>query len=133
MESTNTVDSTDGSSAEEDAFSDVENPTEKNVDQPKEKPDIPSNDVDIDELAEEGIRTDWSVIRARVQKLVSILNEIATKMQFSVIDMYNDKNFNNISAETYALYMADPVHPTKAGYYYWLTPYIESHLFAFFH
>lgn len=70
--------------------------------------------------------------KERYQKLVSILNEIATKMKFSVIDMYNDKNFNNISAETYALYMADPVHPTKAGYYYWLTPYIESHLFAFF-
>lgn len=37
---------------------------------------------------------------------------------------YSNKEFNNISAEERSLYMADNIHPTKAGYLEWWTPYM---------
>ena len=46
-----------------------------------------------------------------------------------VIDLWNDADFNNITTDEYDLYMADPIHPTKAGYLKWWAPYIEKALF----
>lgn len=61
-------------------------------------------------------------------KLVVLLEEIRQKWGISVIDMWNDEAFNDISDEQRTLYLADPVHPTKAGYLDWWTPYFESSL-----
>lgn len=55
-----------------------------------------------------------------------------------IIDMYNDESFNNISTAEFQYYTNkikrgteladDPIHPVKAGYLYWWTPYIEEFL-----
>lgn len=68
----------------------------------------------------------------RYQDMVKALHKISRKMNFKVIDLYSDKKFNAISKEDYNLYMVDPVHPTKAGYYYWITPLMERGILDFF-
>ena len=62
------------------------------------------------------------------QKMVEILKEIETKWNIVIIDMWNDEEFNNIRKEQRDLYMADSIHPTKAGYIEWWTPYFEKNL-----
>lgn len=60
--------------------------------------------------------------------MVSLLYAIQKKWKIAIIDMWSDGNFNNITAEQRARYMADPVHPTRSGYLEWFTPYFESSL-----
>ena len=50
------------------------------------------------------------------------------RLGIDVIDLYTDDTFNAIDAETYAFYMFDPIHPTKAGYYEWWFPKMEADL-----
>lgn len=66
----------------------------------------------------------------RYSAMVSLLSEIAGKHNITIIDMYGDKSFNDIDNEHYSLYMADEIHPTKAGYLEWWTPFIEEKLEA---
>lgn len=61
--------------------------------------------------------------------MVKLLTEIAQKWDISVIDMWNDAEFNAITGEQRALYLADPIHPTQAGYLEWWTPYMEQALY----
>ncbi len=63
--------------------------------------------------------------------MVTALNETAAKTGTGVIDMYSDADFNNITEEQRSLYMADSIHPTKAGYLEWWTPYLEEYLYSF--
>jgi hypothetical protein len=69
-------------------------------------------------------------------KLVQMTHEIADKWnaiagyEVHVIDLYNDGAFNNIADAQFKLYMRDPIHPLKAGYLEWWTPYFESVLTA---
>lgn len=69
-------------------------------------------------------------------KLVQMTQEIADKWnaidgyEVHVIDLYNDGAFNNITDAQFKLYMRDPIHPLKAGYLEWWTPYFESVLMA---
>ncbi len=58
------------------------------------------------------------------EKMVELLYELQKKWQIGVIDLWNDEEFNNISKEQYAEYMADPIHPTEVGYREWWTPVI---------
>ena len=60
--------------------------------------------------------------------MVSLLYAIQKKWKIAIIDMWSDGNFNNITAEQRARYMADPVHPTRSGYLEWFTPYFENSL-----
>ncbi len=61
--------------------------------------------------------------------MVEALNSIAGKYDICVIDMYSDESFNSITEEEYTLYMADEIHPTRAGYLLWWTPYMENYLY----
>lgn len=61
--------------------------------------------------------------------MVELLNRIAEKWEISVIDMWNDPDFNSITDEQRSLYLADPIHPTQAGYLEWWTPYMETALY----
>lgn len=61
-------------------------------------------------------------------ELVVLLEELRQKWEISVIDMWNDEAFNDISEAQRGLYLADPIHPTKAGYLEWWTPYFEASL-----
>lgn len=63
--------------------------------------------------------------------MVDRLLELQDKWDIGVIDMYYDSELNSIDEETYNLYMYDKIHPTKAGYLEWWTPYIESYLYDY--
>ena len=63
--------------------------------------------------------------------MVDALDEIQQKHGIGVIDFYRDADFNNITEEERSLYMADPIHPTKAGYLKWWTPKMEAYLYDF--
>ena len=58
--------------------------------------------------------------------MVELLEEVAEKWDIEIINMWSDDSFNNITEEQRNLYMADAIHPTKAGYLEWWTPYIEE-------
>lgn len=58
----------------------------------------------------------------RYGEMVDGLYKAAEKWDITVIDLYYDEEFNDIPAEDYALYMADVIHPTKAGYRDWWLP-----------
>lgn len=62
------------------------------------------------------------------EKMVELLQEICQKWDIKIIDMWNDKTFNDISDEKRSLYMADSIHPTKAGYLEWWLPYMEKRI-----
>lgn len=62
-------------------------------------------------------------------EMVDLLLEIQKKWDIAVIDLWNDAEFNRISAEQRNLYMADSIHPTQAGYLEWWTPKMEESLY----
>lgn len=64
-------------------------------------------------------------------QMVSRLLELQDKWDIGVVDFWNDDTFNSISAEERDLYMADSIHPTKAGYLEWWTPVMEEYLFQY--
>lgn len=61
--------------------------------------------------------------------MVASLKEIAERKDVDVIDLYTDKTFNDISSRERKLYMADSIHPTKAGYLKWWTPKMEEGMY----
>lgn len=69
---------------------------------------------------------------AEYEKMVKLLPEIQEKWEIGVIDMWNNESFNELSEEQYHLYMADSIHPTKAGYLEWWLPYMESEIEAYY-
>lgn len=74
-----------------------------------------------------GSRYDSDNYKAMVEQLY----KIADKWEICVLDLWNSDEFNDISDDNRALYMADPIHPTKAGYMKWWCPEIEKQLFKF--
>lgn len=62
-------------------------------------------------------------------EMVGILKEAETKWGISVIDMWNDAELNAALNKNTALYMADKIHPTKAGYLEIWTPFMEKTVF----
>ncbi len=58
----------------------------------------------------------------RYGEMVALLSSAAERLGFSVIDLWNDAAFNDLSGEQRAAYMADAVHPTREGYRAWWTP-----------
>lgn len=63
------------------------------------------------------------------QKMVDNLRLIAADKQIILIDLYNNDDFNDITQEERKHYMADNVHPTRAGYLKWWTPEMEKVLY----
>lgn len=64
-------------------------------------------------------------------QVVEALSEIASSKNIGVIDLYSDEAFNAISDEKRSLYMADSIHPTKAGYLKWWTPKMEEAMYGY--
>lgn len=54
--------------------------------------------------------------------MVSALYQLKKKWDIVILDLWHDPEMNKVSQEDYALYMHDPVHPTKAGYLLWWLP-----------
>ena len=67
---------------------------------------------------------------AEYAQMVDLLAQVSELMDVPVIDLYHDEEMRAVTAEDYALYMHDPVHPTKAGYELWWTPKFEEALVA---
>ena len=65
------------------------------------------------------------------QQMVDVLFELQDKYGIGVIDLWNDEEMNDVSEKEYEVYMADPVHPTQAGYLEWWTPKMEEYLYQF--
>lgn len=63
--------------------------------------------------------------------MVNLLLDIKDKWDIGVIDLWNDKDMNNVSEKDYKLYMVNGIHPSRAGYKNWWTPKFESYLLAF--
>ncbi|MCH5157683.1 MAG: SGNH/GDSL hydrolase family protein [Clostridiales bacterium] len=61
-------------------------------------------------------------------KMVDALTVLSEKWGFTIIDLYNDREFNDISNKQRELYMHDDIHPTRAGYRDWWTPKFEEAL-----
>ena len=62
------------------------------------------------------------------QNMVTRLYELQKKWGIGIIDLWGDTEINGINSEKYYLYMADAIHPTKAGYLEWWTPKMEKYL-----
>ena len=62
-------------------------------------------------------------------QMVDLLLEIQKKWDITVIDLWNDAEFNKISPKQRKLYMADSIHPTQAGYLEWWMPKMEESLY----
>lgn len=62
-------------------------------------------------------------------EMVTLLLKLAKKWEISVLDLWDDVSFNQITEEERKLYMADAIHPTKAGYLIWWMPKIEEFLY----
>lgn len=65
------------------------------------------------------------------QAMVDALPALQEKWGIGIIDLWNDEEMNQVSAEDYALYMNDGVHPTQAGYLHWWVPKFEAYLYDF--
>ena len=63
--------------------------------------------------------------------MVDALLGLREKWGIGVIDLWNDDTFNAIDDAHRRLYMADAIHPLKAGYLQWWTPRMEEYLYAF--
>ena len=55
-------------------------------------------------------------------KMVDMLYKLQKEYDFSILDLFNDKDMSSVSAEDHAKYMTDSIHPTVLGYEEWLTP-----------
>ena len=63
------------------------------------------------------------------QNMVHLLLDIQKKWNIYIVDMWNDVSFNEMGQKKWKEYMADPIHPTKAGYLEWITPKMEEILY----
>lgn len=64
----------------------------------------------------------------RYGQMVDLLLQIQKKWDIGVIDLWHDPEMNAVSEADRARYMADDVHPSRAGYQEWWTPVIERRL-----
>lgn len=65
---------------------------------------------------------------APYEAMVESLPALQEKWGIHVLDLWHDSAFNDLSEEARALYMRDPVHPTKAGYRQWWCPELERQI-----
>lgn len=65
---------------------------------------------------------------ARYGEMVELLLEISQKYGTGVIDLWNNAELNDISKADYDFYMANGIHPKRAGYKLWWLPEFEKYL-----
>jgi lysophospholipase L1-like esterase len=64
--------------------------------------------------------------------MVARAKELASQGKIGLINLWDDDEFNDVALEPRKLYMADPIHPTRAGYRNWWGPEFERQLIAWF-
>lgn len=65
------------------------------------------------------------------EKMVDLLLKIQQKWDIGVIDLWNNEEMNFVSKSDYKLYMANGIHPTRAGYRDWWLPVMEDYLYSY--
>ena len=64
-------------------------------------------------------------------QLVTAVHDVQVKRaDFEIIDLFNNEAFNSQSRTTY---MANPIHPTRAGYIQWWGPQVAQELSVLLH
>lgn len=76
-----------------------------------------------------GSRYDSEAYGAMVTRLL----ELQEKWGIGVLNLWNDRKFNQISEDQRNVFMSDNIHPTKAGYRDWWGPEMERQLLKFIH
>lgn len=72
--------------------------------------------------------SDYAVLISQVKQISNKWNE-HKDVHVGVIDMFNDDEFNQLASEKYYSWaMKDPIHPKKAAYLQWWSPYIIKYL-----
>ena len=66
--------------------------------------------------------------RPRYAEMVEKLFLLQKKWGIGVLDLWNDPDMRAVSAEDYARFMKDPVHPSKDGYDLWWGPKFAAYL-----
>lgn len=85
-------------------------------------------------FGDEGTRKSTNPTGTNYGKLVDEVKKIADKWydmgyEVGVIDLFNDEEFNAKASDDYYKWcMSDAIHPKRAGYYQWWTPYFENYL-----
>lgn len=86
-------------------------------------------------IADSGMKSISHTLGSDYKKLIDLSYDVLDKYnslpnyKVKIIDMFNDEEFNNITDDEYKLYMFDAIHPTKAGYLEWWTPFFENYFF----
>ncbi len=62
------------------------------------------------------------------QNMINALYQIAKKWDIGIIDLWADREMNQVSDADYKKYMADSIHPTRVGYEEWWGPKFQEHL-----
>lgn len=82
-----------------------------------------------------GVRSSKNPSYVNYSSLISDIKNIAEKYnsiegyEVGIIDLFNDKEFNDlVDDKTYLWMMSDPIHPKKAGYSKWWSPYFANYL-----
>lgn len=60
--------------------------------------------------------------------MVDALYQVQEKWDIGIIDLWNNKDMNEVAEKDYKVYMNDPIHPTRKGYKEWWTPVIREYL-----
>lgn len=72
--------------------------------------------------------SNYSLLIDEVKKIVEKWDDYPC-YDVGIIDLYNDADFNaRVSDEYYKWATSDPIHPRRAGYLNWWTPYFENYL-----
>lgn len=66
------------------------------------------------------------------EKMMMQIPRLKEKWGITVIDLWNNEQFNQLTPEERIQYMADPIHPTREGYFHWFTPAFQKALYAQF-
>lgn len=67
----------------------------------------------------------------KYEDMIYLLREAQAKWHFGIIDLFNDKEMFNVDEADLKLYMADAIHPTRAGYRDWWTPVIRDRIIIY--
>lgn len=54
--------------------------------------------------------------------MIDLLHGLQREYNFFILDLFNNPEMRAVSAEDYARYMSDPIHPNLLGYREWWTP-----------
>lgn len=77
----------------------------------------------MDEAVQKGI---YDNLVVKYDVLVRALYAVQKKWQIGIADLWNAPSFRQINPDIKRYFMADIIHPYKAGYLFWYAPFIQN-------